>query len=105
MHLTPTATPLSRSDLGLYLPLSSLTLSLSEISLHITWRITFDWLGDVESHVSAQASFPLAWKSADERGSLGNVGEVFDRLVRKRGIREAVRIVVGVIFGDGREGE
>ena len=99
-HPTPTATPLSRSDLELYLPLPSLTLSGSDISLRITWRITFDWLGDVESNVSAQASFPPAWKSVDERGSLGTVGEAFDKLLRKIGVKEAVGTIVGAVFGD-----
>jgi hypothetical protein len=37
-------------------------------------------------------------KDADDRGSLRKVGEVFTALVKDRGVFEAVRCVVGLVF-------
>ncbi|MCJ1360375.1 MAG: hypothetical protein MMC33_010380 [Icmadophila ericetorum] len=103
-----TSLPLSPTDLAIHLPRISLTFSSPSsspgVSLHIIWHLSFDWLGDVESHVSARASFPPAWKTVDERGSLGKVGECFDSLVKKKGVLRAIKGVVGVLFVDA-EGE
>jgi len=68
--------------------------------LRIKWEVGFDWTGEVESRVSAKARFPEVWYEVDERRGLGKVPAVFDRLVRERGVFEAVRIMSGVIFGN-----
>ena len=68
------------------------------LSLLLTWRITFDWTGEVASHLSAVSAVPAAWSEADDRGSLAKVGRVFEELVQKMGVMEAVRGVVGLLF-------
>ena len=72
--------------------------SASGVSFLVTWLLKFDWTGEVESCISACASFPKAWQNADERDSLGKIGEVFDRLVQDRGVFEAIKIVVGLLY-------
>lgn len=79
-----------------------LLFTRSGVSLLITWRIEFDWTGEIGSHISACASFPAAWSGLDARGSLGKVGEVFEKLVVERGFRKAVGVVVGLLFDDER---
>ncbi|MCJ1438844.1 hypothetical protein MMC27_008234 [Xylographa pallens] len=83
-----------RSKLGQ----QSILFSASGVSFLVTWQLKFDWTGEVESCISACASFPKAWQNADERASLGKIGEVFDRLLQDRGVFEAVRIVVGLLY-------
>ncbi|KAL9110999.1 MAG: hypothetical protein Q9187_007985 [Circinaria calcarea] len=78
----------------------SLLLAHSGVSLLITWRIEFDWTGEVESHISACASFPATWNAIDERASLAKVGDVFEKLMVERGFRKAVSVVVGLLFED-----
>ncbi len=70
------------------------------VSLLITWRIAFDWTGEAESHLQAVSAVPESWRDADERGSLGKVGQVFEDLVERLGVLGAVRGVVGLLFKD-----
>ena len=90
----------SQSDVIANISSQSLLFSRSGISLLISWRIVFDWVGEAKSDVSAVASFPKTWRTADERGSLNKVGEAFDRLVRQRGVLDGIRIMVQLIFPD-----
>ena len=83
-----------RSQLGQ----QSILFSAIGISLLITWCITLDWTGEPESHISACASFPKTWQIVDERASLENIGEVFDRLLLDRGVFEAVTVIVALLF-------
>lgn len=78
----------------------SLLLAHSGVSLLINWRIDFDWTGEVESHISACASFPATWNAIDERASLAKVGDVFEKLVVETGFRKAVSVIVGLLFED-----
>jgi len=87
-----------RSSLLVHLGRQSLLLTQSGVSLLISWSISFDWTGEAESHVSATASFPQSWRDADERASLSKIEDVFDRLVGERGVFEAVRAVVALLF-------
>ena len=89
-----------RSDFVANISSQSLLFSRSDVSLLISWHIGFDWIGEVESDISAVTSFPRTWRNADERGSLGKVGEAFDRLVRERGVLDGIRIMVQLIFPD-----
>ena len=89
-----------RSDVVANIGNQSLLFTRSGVYLLILWRIDFDWIGEVESDISAITSFPTTWENADERGSLRKVGEAFDRLLRQRGILEAIRIMVHLIFPD-----
>ena len=89
---------LSRSTLHSHLGRSSMTFSQRGVAVKIVWIIGFDWTGEVESRVSATAAFPTKWRGIDERRSLDKVGKLFDALVAARGVYEAVRILLGVIF-------
>ncbi len=108
-----TERPLPRPILQLHLPRTSLLFGpppATSQSLHqhhdrepspsllITWRITFDWTGDAQSHISALVGVPGSWSAVDERGSLRQAGFVFDELVKRKGVLGAVRAVVEVLF-------
>lgn len=88
----------SRRELWRHLGRTELVFQSAEVKLRIAWRIQFDWTGEAESIVRAQAAFPAAWHEADERRSLHKVPATFERLVRERGVFEAVRVVVGLLF-------
>ncbi|MCJ1285576.1 hypothetical protein MMC26_004917 [Xylographa opegraphella] len=89
---------MSDSDVRSRLGQQSILFSAFSVSFLVTWRINFNWTGEVESFVSACTSFPKAWQNADERASLGNISKVFDRLVQDRGVFEAARIIVGLLY-------
>ncbi|KAH0537224.1 hypothetical protein FGG08_005966 [Glutinoglossum americanum] len=92
----------TRRDLARYLGLTTLRLHRNDVELLVRWNIAFDWTGEPESTVSAMARAPAAWRRADERESLGGIPEVFEGLVRERGVLGGVRGVVGLLFpGDG----
>ena len=94
----PSETRVLRSSLLVHLGRQSLLFTQSGVSLLVSWSISFDWTGEAESHVSATACFPQSWRDADERASLSKIGDVFDRLVGERGVFEAVRVVVALLF-------
>ena len=83
-----------RSELGQ----QSILFSVSGVSFLVSWRINFNWTGETESYISACTSFPKAWQTADEKDSFGKIGEVFDRLLQERGVFDAVRIIVGLLY-------
>ncbi|MCJ1392202.1 hypothetical protein MMC18_005069 [Xylographa bjoerkii] len=89
---------ISDSDIRSQLGEQSILFSASGVSLLVSWCISFDWTGEIESCVSACASFPRAWQNADTRASLANIGDVFDRLLRDRGVFEAVRVTVALLY-------
>lgn len=68
--------------------------------LRVRWEIGFDWTGEVESRLGARARFPKVWHEVDERRGLEKVPMVFDRLVKERGVFNAVEIMSGVVFGN-----
>ena len=100
---TPNSTSLPRHTLAQHLGRQSLLFQHprnTALSLLITWRIAFDWTGEAESHLSAVSAVPGSWEEADERGSLGKIGPVFEDLVERLGVLGAVRGVVGLLFKD-----
>jgi len=88
----------SQGQIGYYLGHDSVVLRDRNAVLRVKWEITFDWTGEVESLITARARFPEVWYEVDERRGLGKVPAVFDRLVRERGVFEAVEIMSGVVF-------
>lgn len=88
----------SRKELARHIGRSSLLLQSSNAHLLLSWKLSFDCTGEVQSSVSARAGFPDVWSEADDRGSLGKLPKVFDALVRERGVFEAVKIVGGILF-------
>lgn len=93
------AQSLSRQELLTHLGRTSLLFQRNGISLLISWRIDFDWTGEVQSHVAATTTFPAHWERGDDRGSLGKVGRAFQKLVMVKGVRGAVEVLVGLVFG------
>ena len=74
----------------------------SKAALQITWCIDLDWIGDVESRVSATASLPARWVERDrQRDSLGKIPKAFELLVRKVGVYEAIKVLVGIVLDRG----
>ena len=71
----------------------------SKASLVFTWRITSDWIGDTESQVSALAALPPRWTQLDsQRESLTKIPEAFEKLVKKIGVYEAIKVMVGIVL-------
>ena len=90
----------SRLDLLSHLGRTALRFQHDDVSLLISWRIDFDWTGEVQSHVEASASFPEMWGRGDVRGSLGKVGDAFEKLVKVKGVSGAVGVIVGLVLGE-----
>ena len=90
----------SRLDLLSHLGRTALLFQHDDVSLLISWRIDFDWTGEVQSHVEASASFPEMWGRGDVRGSLGKVGDAFEKLVKVKGVSGAVGVIVGLVLGE-----
>jgi len=112
-------TALSRRELNHYLGRESLILESKEILFKVTWRIVFDWTGEAGSEVEAAAAVPKACMyhsphtdhgcplrlitnvgtDADEQDAFKKVPVIFDSLVRERGMFEATKIMVALLFG------
>lgn len=92
--------PISRHNLLTHLGRTSFLFRRDGVSLLISWRIDFDWTGEVQSHVAASAAFPARWARTDERGSLGKVSPLFQNLVKEKGVRGAVGVLVALVFGE-----
>ena len=76
----------------------ALTFARDGVSVRVDWKIGFDWAGEPESRLAVSSAVPRSWREADERGSLGKLGRVFDQLAQERGVLAAVDIVVTVVF-------
>lgn len=89
---------ISRQQLQKHLGREMLICESPEVLFKISWRIGFDWTGEAESEVKATAAFPKAWYEADALNSLKKVPVAFDALVKDRGVFEATRAMVGLLF-------
>lgn len=68
--------------------------------VRISWALSIDWSGEVESKISAKSSFPMKWHEADGRASLKTVNPVFEQLLAKYGASEGMAILVNLLFKD-----
>ncbi|KIW08103.1 uncharacterized protein PV09_01041 [Verruconis gallopava] len=91
-------TKLSKKALLSTLGLSSLILQNEEVVLKIPWRLQFDWTGDVESIISAEASFPASWHETDSGNALRRIPRTFEALLRDGGVTSAVKVVGKLVF-------
>ncbi|KAL7270987.1 hypothetical protein RUND412_006285 [Rhizina undulata] len=66
--------------------------------LVITWNIKCDLTGEAESEIAAHLRLPSYWNEVDQMKSLGKIGEVFDTLMKDRGVFNAVKCIVGLVF-------
>ena len=89
---------LSRKDLSRHLGRDMLILQDKHVLLKINWRILFDWTGEAESNVEVECAVPAVWKEADTSGTFSKVPETFDSLCRTKGVFEATRIMVALLF-------
>lgn len=89
---------LSRKDLSRHLGRDMLILQDKHVLLKINWRILFDWTGEAESNVEVECAIPAVWKEADASGTFSKVPETFDSLCRTKGVFEATRIMVALLF-------
>jgi hypothetical protein len=89
---------LSRKDLSRHLGRDMLILQDKHVLLKINWRIVFDWTGEAESNVEVECAVPAVWKEADASGTFSKVPETFDSLCRTKGVFEATRIMVSLLF-------
>ena len=92
------ATSIGHQDLIAYLGRQTLTFLRDPVVLDLSWLLSINDEGEVESVISAKANFPASWQQTDGGGQLANVGEAFDILVRDRGAKEAIRVVCRLIF-------
>jgi hypothetical protein len=88
----------SRAELRAHLGRQTLRCQRDGATVIFKWKIEFDWTGEVQSKLGVETAFPRTWNEADERKSLAKVPKVFNRLVKERGVSEAIRIVVSVIW-------
>ncbi|EUC49261.1 hypothetical protein COCMIDRAFT_85134 [Bipolaris oryzae ATCC 44560] len=89
---------ISRKELNRHLGRDTLVLQDSHVVLKLSWRIGFDWTGEAESDVAVETAFPRVWSETDTADSLKKVPETFDSLMRGRGVFEATRIIVALLF-------
>lgn len=92
------ATSIKTQDLTSYLGRQTLTFSREPVALEISWLLSINDEGDVESLISAKASFPASWQQTEGGDQLAKVGEAFDILVKDRGPKEAMSVVCRLIF-------
>jgi hypothetical protein len=53
---------ISRTELSCHLGRDFLTIQNKQVALHISWPLSFDWTGEIESRVGAKATFPSICK-------------------------------------------
>jgi hypothetical protein len=94
---TPKST-LARRDLTRHLGRDVLVLQDKDVLLKLNWRIDFDWTGEAESSISVEHAVPRAWTEVDSTGSFAKVPDVFASLLDSRGVFEATRILVAMLF-------
>lgn len=91
---------MSRKDLNRHLGRDSLILQDSHVLLKLNWSIGFDWTGEAESEVTIETAFPSVWTEADAAKAFSKVPETFASLVQGRGVFEATRIMVALLFAE-----
>ena len=92
------ATSINQHDLKSYLGRQTLTFSREPVALEISWLVSINDEGEVESLILAEPKFPTSWQQTEGGDQLAKVGEAFDILVKDRGPREAIRVVCRLIF-------
>ncbi|KAL9102062.1 MAG: hypothetical protein Q9163_002742 [Psora crenata] len=75
-----------------------LQIARSPAKIVIQWHIGFTNDGDVQNRISSDTSLPEAWKGLTGGHELGKIDEAFDSLVSERGVTEAIRVMVRILF-------
>lgn len=91
-------TKLSKRELVPHLGRSTITLQSGDAIIRISWKLQFDWTGDVGSVIIAEAALPQSWHETDTTDALRKIPAIFDAIMRERGVMKAVEVIVGLVF-------
>ncbi|KAJ4350271.1 uncharacterized protein N0V89_008892 [Didymosphaeria variabile] len=92
--------PLSRRDLNRHLGRETLVLEDRYVLLKITWKIGFDWTGEVESEVGVVPAVPRVWREADSNDSFKKIPATFTSLLQSKGAFLATKTMVALLFSE-----
>ncbi|TGO45159.1 hypothetical protein BOTNAR_0693g00010 [Botryotinia narcissicola] len=79
---------------------TNIVLDGDDVQIRVGWKIGFDWIGDVESHLDLDIGLPNSWHKQDDRKSLSKIKDMFGKLVKEKGPMGALRITVGLIMAE-----
>lgn len=94
---------------------TSMVVAGKNVELRLEWKLGFDFTGEVESNLTADARIPvececrvndrlllhmliIQGQGLDDRNSLAKVPDTFSRLVKDKGPLSAVRALVGLML-------
>ncbi|CAG8974503.1 hypothetical protein HYALB_00009038 [Hymenoscyphus albidus] len=90
----------TRKQLLLHMGRTSMEIVNEEVEILLEWKIGFDLTGEAESSISANARVPKSWQQQDERNTLPQIPDMFQKLVKEKGPWGAVTGVVGLLMRD-----
>ncbi|TGO92112.1 hypothetical protein BPOR_0010g00240 [Botrytis porri] len=90
----------TRKDLFRQMGRTNIVLDGDDVQIRVGWKIGFDWIGDVESHLDLDIGLPNSWHKQDDRKSLGKIKDMFGKLVKEKGPLGALRITVGLVMAE-----
>lgn len=110
---------MSRKELARNLGRDILVLESRHVLLKISWKIGFDWTGEAGSEIWVEPAYPRVCEysrfraltmrndtntclgsEADGNASLKKIPQTFDSLVQSKGVFEATRIMVALLFSE-----
>ncbi|KAF1987313.1 hypothetical protein K402DRAFT_453780 [Aulographum hederae CBS 113979] len=89
---------MSRKDILRHIGRKSVLLRSNEVAFRVWWEIDFDWSGEGESRIRAEAAVPNTWNGVDDRNSLKRIPATFEKLVKQKGVFGAVTVMTGLLF-------
>ncbi|KAF2458055.1 hypothetical protein BDY21DRAFT_379092 [Lineolata rhizophorae] len=89
---------LSKTQLKEQLGRTTLVLGSEQVVLRVSWKVGCAWTGDAMSSLKADVALPRTWSEADDRGAFKRVPAAFERLVEDRGVFEAIKVLIGLLF-------
>ncbi|TGO34088.1 hypothetical protein BHYA_0213g00180 [Botrytis hyacinthi] len=90
----------TRRELFRQMGRTNIVLDGDDVQIRVGWKIGFDWIGDVESHLDLDIGLPNSWHKQDDRKSLSKIKDMFGKLVKEKGPLGALRITVGLIMAE-----
>ncbi|KAK9468892.1 hypothetical protein V1512DRAFT_258149, partial [Lipomyces arxii] len=80
--------------------LDRITLAHDAVRLVISWKFKFDKTGDVSSILAAHSSVPSYYNIIDTENTLSHMSQVFNTLIKTRGVYRASCIIARNLFED-----
>ncbi|KAF7949623.1 uncharacterized protein EAE97_003132 [Botrytis byssoidea] len=90
----------TRRELFRQMGRTNIVLDGDDVQIRVGWKIGFDWIGDVESHLDLDIGLPNSWHKQDDRKSLSKIKDMFGKLVKEKGPLGALRITIGLIMAE-----